>query len=84
MMDTLAMFVFIWCLCVLVILYLGKFLYNKYVKKNATASTDLKATPPTNLAVPVVPAADKLRSSEPREISEKRSTRVRTILIRKL
>jgi hypothetical protein len=74
-MDSLAMFIFLLCLFVLLLLYLGKFLYYKYVKKIETVTTETKVV---TVPAPVAQkSAEKLRSSEPREISEKKIVKVR-------
>lgn len=56
-MDSLAMFVFIWAVVALFIIWLCKFVYNKYVNKeqpssNATNSTKLNGDKPKRLSEP--------------------------------
>lgn len=66
-MDSLAMFVFIWAVLALFILWLCKFVYNKYFNKeqNTTATTSTKIT------------GDKpKRLSEPKEILSSKDVKV--------
>jgi hypothetical protein len=68
------MFIFILCLFILLILYLGKILYYKYVKKTETVTAETKVV---TVPAPVAQkTAEKLRSSEPREVSDKKVVRV--------
>lgn len=69
-MDSLAMFVFIWSLCVLVSIWLGKFLYAKYIKKDVTAevTTGVTTTPSVAKTVATVSSTAPARKSEPREV----------------
>lgn len=73
-MDSLAMFVFIWSLCVLVSIWLGKFLYSKYIKKGEvssveTTSSSVSSTASIAKTVPTVTSTAPIRKSEPREIA---------------
>lgn len=69
-MDSLAMFVFIWSLFVLISIWLGKFLYSKYIKKDVTVDTSSTATTVPSVAKTVAPVSSAIpvRKSEPREI----------------
>uniref|UniRef100_A0A336MSA0 CSON005932 protein n=1 Tax=Culicoides sonorensis TaxID=179676 RepID=A0A336MSA0_CULSO len=72
-MDSLAMFVFIWSLCVLVSIWLGKFLYNKYILKKGSITTETTTTSalptgPVTKSVASVSSTVPIRKSEPREI----------------
>lgn len=56
-MDSLAMFVFIWAVLALFILWLCKFVYNKYINKEqqsstATISSKLNGDKPKRLSEP--------------------------------
>ncbi|XP_059622271.1 uncharacterized protein LOC132265573 isoform X2 [Phlebotomus argentipes] len=78
-MDTLAMLIFAWAVIALFVLWLCKFLYNKYVKKTKTdaalsAPADAKKVTAT-AAVAVADAAEKGRRSEPKEILSSREIR---------
>jgi len=68
-MDSLAMFVFIWSLCALFLIWLGKYAYQKYVKKSGV-STESVAAPKMAASVSSVP----IRKSEPKEILRAGST----------
>lgn len=71
-MDSLAMFVFIWSLCVLISIWLGKFLYSKYIKKSdVTAETSSNVSTATSVSKTVAPVSSTIpiRKSEPREIA---------------
>lgn len=82
-MDTLAMFIFVWAVLALFLLWLCKFLYNKYVKKDQKTATDGTKTPLSSSSSTVTSGSssllssgankldltgDKLRRSEPREL----------------
>lgn len=76
-MDTLAMFIFVWAVLALFLLWLCKFLYNKYVKKDTSTTTSttnqsgVKSTTVTSsssLSGINSITGDKLRRSEPREL----------------
>ncbi|XP_031640372.1 uncharacterized protein LOC116352154 isoform X2 [Contarinia nasturtii] len=60
-MDTLAMFIFGWALLALFLLWLCKFLYNKYVKKDGTTAIDSSKYG--------VSPSEKIRRSESKELS---------------
>lgn len=81
-MDTLAMLIFAWAVIALFVLWLCKFLYNKYVKKvktdSASATTDAtkKVIPSASVGAPVADLVDKTRRSEPKEILSSRDVRV--------
>lgn len=68
-MDTLAMLIFAWAVLALFLVWLCKFLYNKYVKKSpATGTVDSSkygASP-----------SEKLRKSEPKEFSTSKDIKV--------
>uniref|UniRef100_A0A1B0D131 Uncharacterized protein n=1 Tax=Phlebotomus papatasi TaxID=29031 RepID=A0A1B0D131_PHLPP len=81
-MDTLAMLIFAWAVIALFVLWLCKFLYNKYVKKVKTdtasaTTTDAtkKVIPSASVGVPVADLVDKTRRSEPKEILSSRDVR---------
>lgn len=67
-MDTLAMLIFAWAVLALFLVWLCKFLYNKYVKKGNVGGTDTSkiGTSPS----------EKLRKSEPRELSTSKDIKV--------
>lgn len=69
-MDTLAMLIFAWAVLALFLVWLCKFLYNKYVKKgNASASgtdTSKIGTSPS----------EKMRKSESKELSSSKDIKV--------
>lgn len=68
-MDTLAMFIFGWGLLALFLLWLCKFLYNKYVKKDGpTVSVDS-----TKFGIS---PSEKIRRSESKEISTSKDIKV--------
>ncbi|XP_037914242.1 uncharacterized protein LOC119653574 isoform X7 [Hermetia illucens] len=82
-MDTLAMFIFVWAVLALFLLWLCKFLYNKYVKKDQKTATDGTKTTLSSSSSTVTSGSssllssgankldltgDKLRRSEPREL----------------
>jgi hypothetical protein len=56
-MDSLIMFVFIWALSVLILLWLGKFLYQKYLAKKQAALTGTTSTT-TSSSIPVSPTTN--------------------------
>lgn len=66
-MDSLAMFVFIWSLCVLFLIWLGKFLYHKYVKKTQGSPITDQATQNLVKQASVVSNVP-IRKSEPKEM----------------
>lgn len=66
-MDSLAMFIFIWSLCVLFLIWLGKFLYQKYVKK-ASGSPVTDSATSTLVKQASVVSGLPIRRSEPRDI----------------
>ncbi|XP_055704943.1 uncharacterized protein LOC129802840 isoform X14 [Phlebotomus papatasi] len=81
-MDTLAMLIFAWAVIALFVLWLCKFLYNKYVKKVKTdtasaTTTDAtkKVIPSASVGAPVADLVDKTRRSEPKEILSSRDVR---------
>ncbi|GAB0086889.1 uncharacterized protein DMENIID0001_011000 [Sergentomyia squamirostris] len=81
-MDTLAMLIFAWAVIALFVLWLCKFLYQKYVKKTdaasaATADVGVKkiTTGVGATATPVGDLIDKQRRSEPKEILSGRESR---------
>lgn len=66
-MDTLAMFIFAWALLALFMLWLCKFLYNKYVKKESpTVDTSKFGTSPS----------EKMRRSESKELTASKDIKV--------
>ena len=73
-MDSLAMFIFIWAVIALFLVWLCKFFYTKYMKKddatNASATnTNLSKINSVNLnGANKLLDGDKLRRSEPRDI----------------
>uniref|UniRef100_A0A1L8DKN8 Protein kinase c conserved region 1 n=1 Tax=Nyssomyia neivai TaxID=330878 RepID=A0A1L8DKN8_9DIPT len=77
-MDTLAMLIFAWAVIALFVLWLCKFLYNKYVKKVKTdtvvVTPDAKKVTPS-VGAPVTDLVDKTRRSEPKEILSSRDVR---------
>lgn len=76
-MDTLAMFIFFLAILVLFIIWLCKFLYNKYYKTNVVTSSDVSNLPilaPNGVLQNKSKPDDKLRRSEPKEILEKKIT----------
>lgn len=68
-MDSLAMFVFIWLLCALFLIWLGKFLYYKYIKKGESAviTETIPSTIVPSKTIPTV-SSMPIRKSEPRDI----------------
>lgn len=66
-MDSLAMFIFIWALCVLFLIWLGKFLYQKYVKK-ASGSPVADTATSTLVKQASVVSGVPVRKSEPRDL----------------
>lgn len=73
-MDTLAMVIFAWALFVLFVLWLCKFLYNKYIRKDDGASaTTGAATDTTRFGVS---PSEKIHRSESREISSSKDIKV--------
>lgn len=90
-MDTLAMFIFVWAVLALFLLWLCKFLYNKYVKKDQKTATDgTKTTLPSSSSTVTSGSSsllssgankldltgDKLRRSEPRELHSSKEVKV--------
>lgn len=76
-MDTLAMVIFAWAVIALFLIWLCKFLYNKYVKKKgATAAVvagDIKAGPvKTSVLGTSATTEDLLRRSEPKDLNKER------------
>uniref|UniRef100_A0A7G3AVB4 Protein kinase c conserved region 1 n=2 Tax=Lutzomyia longipalpis TaxID=7200 RepID=A0A7G3AVB4_LUTLO len=75
------MLIFAWAVIALFVLWLCKFLYNKYVKKVKTDTAAVpadakKVTPSASLAAaPLTDLADKTRRSEPKEILSSRDVR---------
>lgn len=67
-MDTLAMFIFAWAVLALFLVWLCKFLYNKYVKKSANGPVDSSKFG--------VSPSEKLRKSEPRDIAASKDIKV--------
>lgn len=72
-MDSLAMFVFIWSLCVLFLIWLGKFLYQKYVKKTQASTVTDTATPSSVKQAATTVSSVPIRKSEPRDMGAVRS-----------
>lgn len=70
-MDTLAMVIFAWAVMALFLLWLCKFLYNKYVKK-----TDISNVDPSKFGTS--PSEKLLRKSESRELSASKDIKVRS------
>lgn len=74
-MDTLAMLIFAWAVGGLILLWLCKFLYGKYVKKTdasavgGSVDTSKIGTSPS----------EKLRKSEPKELSNSKDIKVSLI-----
>lgn len=69
-MDTLAMFLFGWALLALFLLWLCKFLYNKYVKKGGTGSGTVDTS-----KFGISPS-ERIRRSESKEISASKDIKV--------
>lgn len=69
-MDTLAMFLFGWALLALFLLWLCKFLYNKYVKKGGTANA------PVDTSKFGISPSERIRRSESKEISASKDIKV--------
>lgn len=65
-MDTLAMLIFAWAVLALFLLWLCKFLYNKYVKKGNVADNSKVGTSPS----------EKMRKSEAKELSVSKDIKV--------
>lgn len=70
-MDTLAMFIFGWALLALFLLWLCKFLYNKYVKKDGSNSTGSVDTSKFGIS-----PSEKNRRSESKEFSTSKDIKV--------
>lgn len=70
-MDTLAMFIFGWALLFLFLLWLCKFLYNKYVKKDGGKDGAPVETNKFGLS-----PSEKIRRSESKELSASKDIRV--------
>lgn len=68
-MDTLAMLIFAWAVLALFLVWLCKFLYNKYVKKSNIAST-------IDTSKFGISPSEKLRKSEPKEFSASKDIKV--------
>lgn len=73
-MDTLAMVIFAWALLVLFLLWLCKFLYNKYIRKDDGANVVSGAV--ADITRFGVSPSEKLQSSESREISSSKDIKV--------
>lgn len=69
-MDTLAMFIFGWGVFVLFLLWLCKFLYNKYIKKDGGASAAVDSS-----RYGVSPS-ERIRRSESKELSASKDIKV--------
>lgn len=69
-MDTLAMLIFAWAVLALFLVWLCKFLYNKYVVKKTTA------TGAADTSKYGVSPSEKLRKSEPKELSTSKDIKV--------
>lgn len=69
-MDTLAMFLFGWALLALFLLWLCKFLYNKYVKKGGTGNA------PVDTTKFGISPSERIRRSESKEISASKDIKV--------
>ncbi|XP_063696734.1 uncharacterized protein LOC134827822 [Culicoides brevitarsis] len=70
-MDSLAMFVFIWSLFVLISIWLGKYLYAKYIKKDASVESSTSSSTISSVTAKTatsVSSSAPIRKSEPREI----------------
>lgn len=78
-MDTLAMFLFGWALLALFLLWLCKFLYNKYVKKDGLASGS--TVDPSKFGIS---PSERIRRSESKEISASKDIKVQTSMINRL
>lgn len=74
-MDTLAMFIFGWALLFLFLLWLCKFLYNKYVKKDGLGGSG-SAVDTSKFGIS---PSEKLRRSESKEISASKDIKVCTM-----
>lgn len=73
-MDTLAMLIFAWAVLALFLLWLCKFLYYKYVKKvDGTGATAIDSSKYG------ISPSEKLRKSEPKELSTSKDIRVSSI-----
>lgn len=74
-MDTLAMVIFAWALCALFLLWLCKFLYNKYVRNDGGASAVGGAAIDTTRfgSSP----SEKIRRSDSKDISSSKDIKVR-------
>ena len=69
-MDTLAMLIFAWAVGALFLLWLCKFLYTKYVKKSDTSAVS------TDTSKIGTSPSEKLRKSEPKELSASKDIKV--------
>lgn len=71
-MDTLAMLIFAWAVLALFLLWLCKFLYNKYVKKGdgITGGSSIDSSKYG------ISPSEKLRKSEPKELSTSKDIKV--------
>lgn len=72
-MDTLAMFIFGWALIALFLLWLCKFLYNKYFNKDIAGS---KSSAIDSSKYGMSPS-EKIRRSDSKEISASKDIKVR-------
>lgn len=75
-MDTLAMFIFGWAVLVLFLLWLCKFLYNKYIKKGDGATGT--ATGTIDSSKYGVSPSEKIRRSDSKELSASKDIKVST------
>lgn len=73
-MDTLAMFIFGWGLLALFLLWLCKFLYNKYVKKDGLVSS-------VDSSKFGISPSERIRRSESKDLSTSKDIKVRIIQI---
>lgn len=73
-MDTLAMFIFGWALIALCLLWLCKFLYNKYFNKDIA---DSKSSAIDSSKYGGMSPSEKIRRSESKEMSASKDIKVR-------
>lgn len=78
-MDTLAMLIFAWAVVALFLLWLCKFLYNKYVKKSDGVAGGGVDTSKFGIS-----PSEKLRRSEPKELSASKDIKVCYLFISNL
>lgn len=74
-MDTLAMLIFAWAVLALVLVWLCKFLYTKYVKGGTDAAAGGGSSVDTS-KIGTSPSEKLVRSSEPRELSASKDIKV--------